>query len=74
MAEPGFVAVIPGSGEIMMHAGFRLPPGIDDGAALVADSFVYQIQASGLIGSPTVPISRSDDKFVLRRAFPCPSA
>ena len=24
----------------MMHAGFRLPPGIDDGAALVADVFV----------------------------------
>ena len=57
-AEPGFVVVMPGSGEIMMapvsvchHVstiGQRSPP-----------TFLwYHIQASGLIGSPTVPRMR----------------
>src|SRR5207253_7901280 len=62
VAEPGFKVVAPGSGLIMMapvsvchHVstiGQRPPP-----------MWVwYQIHASGLIGSPTEPSSRSDDR------------
>ncbi len=60
MAEPGLVAVTPGNGEIMMapvsvchHVstmGHRLPPMCSR----------YHIHASGLIGSPTDPSSRSE--------------
>src|SRR5690242_2659666 len=60
VAEPGFVLVTPGSGEIMMPPvsvchqvstiGQRPPPMCSR----------YQIQASGLIGSPTDPSTRSD--------------
>src|SRR5690242_12143557 len=60
MAEPGLVEVTPGSGEIMMAPvsvchqvstiGQRLPPMCSR----------YHIQASGLIGSPTEPSSRSE--------------
>ena len=60
VAEPGLVGVTPGSGLIMMQPvsvchqvstiGQRSPP-----------MWVwYQSQASGLIGSPTVPSSRSE--------------
>jgi hypothetical protein len=62
VAEPGFVATRPGSDVIMMppvsvchHVstiGQRSPP----------MALWYQIQASGLIGSPTVPSRRSDDR------------
>jgi hypothetical protein len=62
VAEPGLVAVMPGSGVIMMwpvsvchHVstiGQRSPP----------ITLWYQIQAFGLIGSPTVPRSRSFDR------------
>ena len=58
VAEPGLVVVTPGSGVIMIPPvsvchqvstiGQRLPPMFS----------WYQIQASGLIGSPTVPSSR----------------
>src|SRR6185437_11978628 len=61
MALPGLVAVTPGSGEIMIAPvsvchqvstiGQRSPPMCSR----------YHIQASGLIGSPTEPSSRSDD-------------
>ena len=64
VAEPGLVGVAPGSGVIMMPPvsvchqvstiGQRSPP----------ISRRYQIQASGLIGSPTVPSRR-------RRSRPC---
>ena len=60
VAEPGFVGVAPGSGEIMIapvsvchHVstiGQRPPPTFSR----------YQIQASGLIGSPTEPSNRSE--------------
>ena len=60
VADPGFSVVAPGSGLIMMApvsvchhvstTGQRSPP----------MCFQYQTQASGLIGSPTVPRSRSD--------------
>ena len=61
MADPGLVAIAPGSGAIMMlpvsvchqvsTMGQRLPPIISR----------YHIQASGLIGSPTVPSRRRLD-------------
>ena len=62
VAEPGFVSVIPGSGVIMIWPvsvchqvstiGQRSPP----------MTCWYQIQARGLIGSPTDPSSRSDER------------
>jgi hypothetical protein len=60
VADPGLVAVIPGSGAIMIPpvsvchqvstTGQRPPPMFEE----------YHIQASGLIGSPTEPRTRSD--------------
>src|SRR3954469_2730909 len=60
--EPGLVGIAPGSGVIIMPPvsvchqvstmGQRLPPIIS----------WYQIHASGLMGSPTLPSKRSDDK------------
>src|ERR1035438_4685456 len=60
VAEPGLVGVAPGNGVIRMPPvsvchqvstiGQRLPPMVS----------LYQIHASGLIGSPTVPSSRSE--------------
>src|SRR6201994_2369357 len=62
VAEPGFVAVIPGSGVIMIAPvsvchqvstiGQRSPPMI----------LWYQSQALGLIGSPTLPKRRRDER------------
>src|ERR1700676_3009602 len=58
VADPGLVAIAPGSGAIIMcpvsvchHVaviGQRLPPIVS----------LYHIQASGLMGSPTVPSNR----------------
>ena len=65
MAEPGLVSVMPGSGLIMMWPvsvchqvstiGQRSPP----------MTLWYQSHAFGLIGSPTVPSRRSDDRSCL---------
>ena len=65
VAEPGLVVVTPGRGEIMMPPvsvchqvstiGQRSPP----------MCWWYQIQASGLIGSPTVPRSRRVERSCL---------
>ena len=62
VAEPGVVVVIPGRGVISMlpvsvchqvsTIGTRPPPMF----------FRYHIHASGLMGSPTVPSSRIDDR------------
>ena len=62
VAEPGMVVVTPGSGAIMMApvsvchqvstTGHFSPPMV----------LWYHIQASGLIGSPTDPMRRSDDR------------
>ena len=62
IADPGFVAVTPGSGAIMVAPvsvchqvstiGHRPPPILSRN----------HIQASGLIGSPTVPSTRSEDR------------
>ena len=65
MADPGLVEVIPGSGVIMMlpvsvchqvsTTGQRPPP----------MTRWYHSHALGLIGSPTEPSSRSDDRSCL---------
>ena len=65
VAEPGFVVVAPGSGLTMMApvsvchhvstTGHRSPP----------MCVWYQIHASGLIGSPTVPITRRLERSCL---------
>ena len=65
MADPGFVAVIPGSGVIMIAPvsvchqvstiGQRSPP----------ITLWYQSHALGLIGSPTVPSRRSEERSCL---------
>ena len=62
VAEPGLVSVMPGSGEIMMWPvsvchqvstiGQRSPP----------ITRWYQSHAFGLIGSPTEPSRRSDER------------
>src|SRR5919106_6193560 len=62
VAEPGLVVVMPGSGVIRIMpvsvchqvstTGQRSPPMY----------FQYQAQASGLIGSPTDPSSRSEER------------
>ncbi len=62
MADPGLAAVIPGSGEIMMWPvsvchqvstiGQRSPP----------MTLWYHSHALGLIGSPTVPSRRSEER------------
>ena len=72
MAEPGLVAVMPGSGVIMIAPvsvchqvstiGQRSPP----------ITLWYQSQAFGLIGSPTEPSRRSDAEVVLRAATAAP--
>ena len=74
MAEPGFVVVMPGSGVIMIAPvsvchqvstiGQRPPP---------IRSW-YQIHASGLIGSPTEPSSRSEREVVLGRVARRPTS
>ena len=62
VADPGLAGVAPGSGEIMIEPvsvchqvstiGQRPPPMV----------WWYQTQASGLIGSPTVPSRRRLDR------------
>src|SRR5262245_2320279 len=64
-AEPGLAGVRPGSVEIMIEPvsvchqvstiGHRSPP----------TTVWYQSQALGLIGSPTVPSNRSDERLCL---------
>src|SRR5579883_2737853 len=65
VAEPGLVATMPGSGVIMM-----LPVSVCHHVSTMGQrslpiTWLYQIHASGLIGSPTVPIRRSDDRSCL---------
>ena len=65
MAEPGLVAVMPGSGVIMIAPvsvchqvstiGQRSPP----------ITLWYQSHAFGLIGSPTVPSRRREERSCL---------
>ena len=65
VADPGFVVVTPGSGVIR-----TIPVSVCHHVSTIGHcSFPmcrwYQIQASGLIGSPTVPSSRSDQRSCL---------
>jgi hypothetical protein len=59
---PGFVAVTPGNGEIMMA-----PVSVCHQVSTMGQFprpiwWWYHIQASGLMGSPTVPSSRSEER------------
>src|ERR1700730_3715275 len=58
VAEPGFVAITPGSGVIMMEPVSVCHHVSTIGQRLCPITSRYHIQASGLIGSPTVPSSR----------------
>src|SRR5436190_14352799 len=62
VAEPGLVVVIPGSGVIMM-----LPVSVCHQVSTIGQrsppiTLWYQAHAFGLIGSPTLPSRRSDDR------------
>ena len=60
VAEPGFRVVTPGSGEIMI-APVSVCHQVSTTGQVPPPMFSrYQIQASGLIGSPTDPRSRSE--------------
>src|SRR3712207_8722935 len=62
IAEPGLVAVTPGSGEIMMAPVSVCHQVSTMGAFSRPTCSRYHIHASGLIGSPTEPSTRSDDR------------
>ncbi len=62
MPEPGFSGTAPGMGEIMMAPVSVCHQVSTTGVASFPMLCRYQIHASGLIGSPTVPSSRSDDR------------
>ena len=62
IADPGLVAVTPGSGEIMI-APVSVCHQVSTIGQLSWPMFSrYHIQASGLIGSPTLPSTLSDDR------------
>ncbi len=60
VAEPGLVGVAPGKGVIMMQPVSVCHQGSTIGQRLRPMTSWYQIHASGLIGSPTVPSKRSE--------------
>src|SRR2546425_2731540 len=62
VAEPGLVGVAPGSGVIKIPPVSVCHQVSTIGQRLAPMVSLYQIQASGLIGSPTVPSKRSDFK------------
>src|SRR5437762_3468426 len=62
VAEPGLVGVAPGSGVIKMPPVSVCHQVSTMGQRLAPMTWLYQIQASGLIGSPTVPSKRSELK------------
>ena len=62
VAEPGLVVVDSGTGEIMMPPVSVCHQVSTMGQQPPPMCLWYQIQASGLIGSPTVPRSRSDER------------
>ena len=62
MAEPGFVAVTPGSGAIIM-APVSVCHQVSTMGQLFLPTFSrYHIQASGLIGSPTDPSTFREER------------
>ena len=62
VAEPGFVATRPGRGVIMIPPVSVCHHVSTIGQRSAPIHLWYHIQASGLIGSPTDPRSRSDDR------------
>ena len=62
VAEPGFRVVIPGSGVIMIAPVSVCHQVSTIGAPSPPITFQYQTHASGLIGSPTDPRSRSEER------------
>src|SRR3546814_15405428 len=65
VADPGLVGIAPGSGEIMMPPVSVCHQVSTIGSLPLPTTSPYKRQASGLIGSPTPPRSRSD----LREVF-----
>nr|BFE77193.1 hypothetical protein GCM10020092_104940 [Actinoplanes digitatis] len=65
IAEPGLDAVTPGSGEIIMAPVSVCHQVSTMGQLSRPTCSRYHIQASGLIGSPTLPSRRSDDRSCL---------
>ena len=63
IAEPGLVDVTPGSGEIMIAPVSVCHQVSTIGQLLAPITSRYHIHASGLIGSPTEPSKRSEDKL-----------
>ena len=61
-ADPGFVVVIPGIGVIMWPPVSVCHQVSTIGVLLLPTCSWYHIQASGLIGSPTVPKTRNEDR------------
>jgi hypothetical protein len=62
VAEPGLDALTPGSGLIMMPPVSVCHHESTTGILTPPMTRPYQIQASGLIGSPTDPSTRSEDR------------
>src|SRR5699024_7818778 len=62
MAAPGLVAVTPGNGLIKMWPFSVCHQVSTMGQLLLPMISRYHIQASGLIGSPTLPRRRRDDR------------
>src|SRR5580693_1497532 len=65
VTEPGLVSVRPGSGEIMMQPVSVCHQVSTIGQRSAPMTAWYHSQALGLIGSPTEPSSRSDDRLCL---------
>jgi len=66
VAEPGFVSVMPGSGVIMIWPVSVCHHVSTIGQRSAPMILWYQSHAFGLIGSPTVPSSRSELRSNLR--------
>src|SRR5262249_48836024 len=62
VAEPGLVAIAPGNGVIMIMPVSVCHQVSTIGQRLLPITSWYQIHASGLIGSPTVPSRRRLDR------------
>jgi hypothetical protein len=62
VAEPGLVGTAPGSGAIMMAPVSVCHHVSTTGQRALPMTRWYHIHASGLMGSPTVPRRRSDER------------
>src|SRR5918996_2992429 len=62
VADPGLVGTTPGSGVIIIIPVSVCHQVSTTGQEPPPTCSWYHIQASGLMGSPTVPISRSEDR------------